>query len=50
MNIIKKYRGLMIFIIILLLIAGSILIFAGQDSPSHEKTSGKIMISRWCHT
>ncbi len=48
MNIIKKYRLLMIFIVIMLLLMGSILAATELDTPSHEKTSGKIMISRRC--
>ena len=48
MNFIRKYRLLMIFIVILLILAGTILISIGAESPSGEKTSGKIMISRWC--
>lgn len=48
MNLLKKYRILMIFIVIILLFMGSIMVLEESKVPSREKAFGKIMISRRC--
>jgi|GEM_PF-5343970 len=45
MNIIKRYRLLLLFFIVLLMLLGCFLALAEVNSPSNEKAAGKIMIS-----